>query len=137
MGEYFGEDMFFDISFWIIIIIIILNVVFGIILDTFGALRDEKMAVEEEIRTKCFICGISANTFQQKALGFKHHTKKDHNLWNYLFFFLFLDIKNKDEFTASETYVHEKNEAVDISYFPLDKAICLIKKKKKKDKDDE
>jgi len=135
-GGIFWGRYVFDITFWIIIIVILLKVIFGIILDTFGSLRDEKMEVEEEIRTKCFICGISANTFQQKALGFKHHTKQDHNLWNYLFFFLHLDIKNKDEFTASEAYVHEKNEAVDISYFPIDKAICLIKKKKKNDKDE-
>jgi len=139
-ADYFDGGIYwaryvFDIAFWIVIIIIILNVVFGIILDTFGALRDEKAEIEEEIKTKCFICGISANTFQQKALGFRHHIKKkDHNLWNYLYFFVYLDLKNKDEFTAAETYVYEKNQALEIAYFPLDKAICLMKSSKKKKK---
>jgi len=123
---------FFDISFYIVIIIIILNVVFGIILDTFGALRDEKNEVEEEMRNKCFVCGIGANTFQQKALGFTHHIKHDHKLWNYLYFFIYLELKDKDEFTAAEEYVYEKRQNGDIAYFPIDKAICLLKKKKDK-----
>jgi len=131
-GGVFWARQVFDITFWIIIIIIILNVVFGIILDTFGALRDERKDIEEEIKSKCFICNITANTFQQKALGFKHHIKHDHNIWKYLYFFVHLDLKDKDEYTAAEEYVQERNKAGDIVYFPINKAICLHKKKKKK-----
>jgi len=131
-GGIFWSRLVFDITFWILIVIIILNVVFGIILDTFGELRDEKTAIEEDIKNICFVCGISANTFQQKALGHRHHLKKDHKLWNYLYFFVYLDVKDRDEFTAAEDYVFEKNAINDINYFPIEKAICLLKPKKKK-----
>lgn len=36
------ERFFFDLSFKIIVIIIMLNILFGIIIDTFGELRDAK-----------------------------------------------------------------------------------------------
>lgn len=40
-GEYLGR-FFFDLSFKIIVIIIMLNILFGIIIDTFGELRDAR-----------------------------------------------------------------------------------------------
>lgn len=38
-------------------IIIILNVVFGVIVDTFAALRQEKQDREELARNNCCVCG--------------------------------------------------------------------------------
>lgn len=39
-----GLRIIFDLSFFIVITIIALNIVFGIIVDTFSELRDEKVA---------------------------------------------------------------------------------------------
>jgi len=36
---------------------VLLNIIFGIIIDTFGDLRDERNDLEAEILTKCYICG--------------------------------------------------------------------------------
>lgn len=52
LGEALGFDgseyrIIFDLSFFVIVTIIALNVVFGIIVDTFQQLRDEKSSVEE------------------------------------------------------------------------------------------
>lgn len=40
-SEYFAR-FFYDLTFFLIIIIILLNIVFGIIIDTFAELRDQK-----------------------------------------------------------------------------------------------
>jgi len=129
----FWPRFFFDFSFYIIIIVILLNVVFGIILDTFGQLRDERDAFETDIKTKCFICGVQANTFQQKALGFEYHIKREHNMWNYLFFFVHLDEKNKDEYTFAEEYVSSKKAKLDASFFPTGTAISILGQEEKED----
>lgn len=97
------------------------------------------------MRSKCFICGIDSDTFQRQALGFKHHIKHDHNMWSYLYFFIYLDEKDQDEYTFIEEYVAEKvrksqllivtffqRKAGENDYFPIAKAICLASKKKKK-----
>jgi len=40
-----------------IVIIIVLNLIFGVIIDTFADLRSEKQKKEEILKTTCFICG--------------------------------------------------------------------------------
>lgn len=44
------------------VIIIVLNLIFGVIIDTFADLRSEKQKKEEILKTTCFICGESART---------------------------------------------------------------------------
>jgi inositol 1,4,5-triphosphate receptor type 1 len=47
-----------DLSFMMIIIVLFFNIIFGIIIDTFAGLRDEKAQMEDDMRNICFICGI-------------------------------------------------------------------------------
>jgi len=48
--------LFFDLSFFIFVIICLLNIIFGIIIDTFADLRDKRNEFEELKNNKCFIC---------------------------------------------------------------------------------
>ncbi len=43
--------------FFLVIVIIIQNLVFGVIIDTFSDLRAEKNKEEDMIKNTCFICG--------------------------------------------------------------------------------
>jgi len=125
-GE-FAQRFFFDLTFFIIIVIILLNMVFGIILDTFGQLRDEKAAIEEDIQSRCFICSVASDVFQRQAFGFKHHSNIDHNVWNYLYFFVYLDLKDRDDYTNAEDFIAKKRASKNqrIAYFPISRAISL------------
>ena len=49
----------YDMVFFFIVIIIVLNLIFGVIIDTFADLRSEKQNKEEIIKNSCFICGES------------------------------------------------------------------------------
>lgn len=56
------ESMFvgrviYDLLFFFIVIIIVLNLIFGVIIDTFADLRSEKQNKEEILKNTCFICG--------------------------------------------------------------------------------
>ena len=53
-GFYFRA--IFDLSFFIIVITILLNIIFGIIIDTFAQLRDEKSQRDKDQNNICFIC---------------------------------------------------------------------------------
>ena len=44
--------------FFFVVIIIVLNLIFGVIIDTFADLRTEKNNKEEIIKNTCFICGL-------------------------------------------------------------------------------
>ena len=59
-----GEDktqyymrFFFDLTFFIFVNVTIMNIIFGIIIDTFSELRNRKNSKEDDKFNKCFICG--------------------------------------------------------------------------------
>lgn len=53
----FPARVVYDLLFYFIVIIIVLNLIFGVIIDTFADLRSEKQKKEEILKTTCFICG--------------------------------------------------------------------------------
>ena len=53
----FAARVVYDLLFFFIVIIIVLNLIFGVIIDTFADLRSEKQRKEEILKTTCFICG--------------------------------------------------------------------------------
>ena len=57
----------YDMLFFFIVIIIVLNLIFGVIIDTFADLRAEKQQKEDILKNSCFICGKNMNV---KSLGF-------------------------------------------------------------------
>lgn len=53
----FPARVVYDLLFFFVVIIIVLNLIFGVIIDTFADLRSEKQKKEEILKTTCFICG--------------------------------------------------------------------------------
>lgn len=51
------------------VIIIVLNLIFGVIIDTFADLRSEKQKKEEILKTTCFICGECLSHSGKQATG--------------------------------------------------------------------
>lgn len=49
--------------------------------------------------------GLNRSAFDNKAVTFEHHVKKEHNMWNYLYFIVLLNKKDPTEFTGAECYV--------------------------------
>jgi hypothetical protein len=49
-------------TFMVICIIIMFNILFGIVIDTFAALRDEKSFKDMDMNNICFICAIDRST---------------------------------------------------------------------------
>lgn len=110
--------MVFNLFYFVFVIIILLNIIFGIIIDTFGELRDEKQARQRDIEQNCFICGNDRFQFEIKRIGWIYHTQIEHNIHAYLAFLVYISHKNMEECTGAEKYVKELVEKNDISFFP-------------------
>uniref|UniRef100_A0A183CC87 Inositol 1,4,5-trisphosphate receptor n=1 Tax=Globodera pallida TaxID=36090 RepID=A0A183CC87_GLOPA len=102
---YFIWRILYDMTFYIVLIIIVLNLIFGVIIDTFGDLRAEKNEREFVLRNNCFICGLERSRFDNKSVTFEEHSEREHNLWHYLHFIVWLQVKDETEFTGPESYV--------------------------------
>jgi hypothetical protein len=123
-----GQRLILDISFYCIVLVILLNVIFGIIIDTFSSLRVEKLERNKDTLETCFICGINKQVFDRSSdepEGFKTHIKVDHNMWNYLYFIFMLWEQDKDDDDGLEQYVRRAIDATEITWFPLRKAMRL------------
>ena len=124
----YGARATYDFLFFVIVIVILLNIIFGIIIDTFAELRSEKQKIDDDIKTKCFICGIESSEFERHADGFDYHIKRDHNMWLYIYFIHHLRTKEASEFTGQESHVYDRMTEHDLSFFPTNRAICLQNK---------
>ncbi len=56
------------------------NIVAGVIIDTFGSLREEENDKNRDIEDKCYICGNLKTTFDRLSdnlggVGFANHIK--------------------------------------------------------------
>ena len=68
------EDLFqyayfvvYQLSFFAIVITVLLNVIFGIIVDTFAELRSAHAAKKDNMENFCFVCGLDRLSFDTKA----------------------------------------------------------------------
>ncbi|VDK64075.1 unnamed protein product, partial [Onchocerca ochengi] len=65
--ESFLSRIIYDMTFFIVIIVIVLNLVFGVIIDTFGDLRAERNEKVDQLRNNCFICGLERGRTKQNS----------------------------------------------------------------------
>ena len=56
---FYTARVIYDMLFFFIVIIIVLNLIFGVIIDTFADLRAEKQQKEDILKNSCFICGMT------------------------------------------------------------------------------
>ncbi|NXF97233.1 ITPR3 protein, partial [Eubucco bourcierii] len=122
----FPARVVYDLLFFFIVIIIVLNLIFGVIIDTFADLRSEKQKKEEILKTTCFICGLERDKFDNKTVSFEEHIKYEHNMWNYLYFIVLVRVKNKTDYTGPESYVAQMIKNKNLDWFPRMRAMSLV-----------
>ncbi|XP_048510963.1 inositol 1,4,5-trisphosphate receptor isoform X4 [Athalia rosae] len=121
----FVARVVYDLLFFFIVIIIVLNLIFGVIIDTFADLRSEKQQKELILKSTCFICGLNRSAFDNKTVSFEEHVKQEHNMWHYLYFIVLVKVKDPTEFTGPESYVYAMVKDRNLEWFPRLRAKSL------------
>eukprot|EP00057_Strongylocentrotus_purpuratus_P027949 XP_011682423.1 PREDICTED: inositol 1,4,5-trisphosphate receptor [Strongylocentrotus purpuratus] len=125
-GErWFGLRVMYDLLFFFLVIIIVLNLIFGVIIDTLADLRSEKQQKDEILRNTCFICGLNRSSFDNKSVTFEEHIQEEHNMWHYMYFIVLVKVKNSTEFTGPESYVSDMIKEKNLEWFPRMRAMSL------------
>ena len=123
IGKFVFQNLFLLIDF-----IIVLSIVTGIIIDTFGSLREEYNEYIKDTETFCFICGFERETLDKESEekdGFDFHVKNEHYQWNYLFYIGYLSDKEATELTGLESYIAGLIEKEKIDWFPNHRAMMI------------
>ena len=121
------ERYLLDISYTVIMVYIVWQMVSGLILDAFDNLRRDREEIEEDMETNCFICGLNREKIEKYYLGkegFEKHLQ-DHSVENYLFYMLYLEEKDPNEYSGFESYVKENIDKESIIWFPIGRSLKI------------
>ncbi|RHY34190.1 hypothetical protein DYB32_001094 [Aphanomyces invadans] len=128
-GTMFHERLMFDLAFYIFILVLLINLIMGIIIDSFTSLRESsERKLEIEMNT-CLVCNDAKDDIEYRGVlggltnNFKRHTEEEHNLWNYLFFIMYLDSKPSTSMNGTESFAYQKLLAKDMSWLPKRKGL--------------
>ena len=113
----FTSRFFIDLSFFIIIGCLLFNMVTGIIVDTFSSLREESQEVERLQTEETFISGLTYEALDGKGVTFDE-VQHDQDLWNYVYYVIYLERKDPTEYDGLEVFVNECIANEDIKWFP-------------------
>ena len=105
--------------------IIVLNIVFGVIIDTFGEMRDKSYEKQEKLDNTCLVCLNSKSEINEAGVEFKDHIYKHHNIWLYLKFMKYLLEKCKLEIKSQEVYILEDIRVKSVEWMPLRTSLYL------------
>jgi hypothetical protein len=115
----------FSISYNILIILIMVAIITGIIIDTFGEMRAERNEISDDQNNNCFICSLPREVFERHRVQFSDHVENHHNPWFYLYYKMYLEQKDDTELTGVERTLKDQMARQLISYFPVGRALAI------------
>jgi inositol 1,4,5-triphosphate receptor type 1 len=98
--------------------VLLQGMLFNIVIEAFGELRNKEMMVERDKKEICYICGIDKVSCEKNGKKFEEHVNVDHNIWTYVEYILGLKFVDVQETNAINSYVVEKIEEKSLSWFP-------------------
>jgi len=124
MADHSYGMLFFDISYNMIIILIMVAIITGIIIDTFAEMRVERNNNAHQLRNICFVCSLPREKFERHNLKFDEHLK-EHSVWNYLYYMKYLDQREDSDRTGLENEIKKKCDNQYIDWLPIERTISI------------
>jgi len=122
-NDKFLQRVLFDMTFFVWVGILLFNIITGLMVDTFSALREEAERREDTLANECFVCGFKRTTYDDAGLihgpSFDTHRDEEHDSWNYVFYFAYLRRKDPTEYNGVESYVWTKIRDGDLTWLPV------------------
>ncbi|GMH85943.1 hypothetical protein TL16_g10388 [Triparma laevis f. inornata] len=113
--------MLYDITFFVVLGVLLFDVVTGIILDTFGELREEVNDRADKMENETYISGITREKIEElegNAVDFTQVNQQHQDKWNYLYFLIYLNNKETSEMNGAEAFVHKAVGEEDTCWLP-------------------
>lgn len=105
--------------FFITVTLLLLNMINGVIVTSFSAIREESENNIDDKENKCFICSIDKSVFEKKNIDFYEHSFKDHNLESYIYYIISLREKNLKDLDISERSIRYRIDNHNVNIFPI------------------
>ena len=116
--NHYLRRLLLDVLFFLLIVIIMIDMVFGIIIKSFDELRHRNQKYKSDKVNYCFICHSNRQLLEKKRINFNEHARINHNVWNYVEYMIKLKLEDTKNLKAINQYIREKMEIKDISWMP-------------------
>lgn len=118
--SYYIYRFFYEELYFIALVMLMLNMIFGIIFEAFSELRNKEQAIEKDKKEICFICGMDKESCKKKGEKLDEHLEHVHNIWTYVEYIMGLRFVDLQETNAINSYVIESIEKKELLWFPYD-----------------
>jgi hypothetical protein len=125
-NQVYLQRFLFDMSFWIWVSIILFNVITGVVVDGFASLRGDAATREDILGNNCFVCGFTRSSYDDipnfRGPTFDDHIESEHDWLPYLHYYVYLQIKAKEDFTGFsgvESYVATMIDNSKLDWIPV------------------
>merc|ERR1719183_1797607 len=129
--EKFVMRMVFDVSYFVVYGIMLLNTIVALIVDSFSALRTLTEARDHVNDTQTFISCIDRKVIETVAQaagiadGWDYHETKKQNKWDYMAFIFHLREKDAQDYTGPEQAIRAAIENKDVKWLPVGRSMML------------
>jgi len=129
--EKFAMRVVFDVSYFVIFGIMLLNTIVALIVDSFSALRMETEARDHINETQTFISCIDRKVIETVAQGqgiangWEFHETQKQNKWDYMAFIFHLREKDAQDYTGPEQAIRQMIENKDVKWLPVGRSMML------------
>ena len=107
-----------DMIFFIIVTLLLLNMINGVIVTTFGQLREDSSAREDAMNNKCFICSLQRYEVEKQGKSYEEHMKSEHCVKTYIRYLISLYLMESNEMEQDEYYVYNCLKKNGVEFFP-------------------
>ena len=107
-----------DLLFFWLLEAMMLHIIYGIIIDSFGELRQAHYLIEKDIANNCFICNVEKDECEKNNKSFKEHCENVHNIWDYAFYMITLRMADPQNLNSVNSKNRERMFEKGVDWLP-------------------
>ena len=123
-NPHFVGRFFLDVIYFIFISILLFEIIFGMIVDSYEEFKEEERKREYDGKNVCFTCGLNKEAIEKNNLRFDDHIKF-HKIWKYFFYYQFLKRFPVNDYNGIDIYVSGLIEKQQLSWLPHRRTIQI------------
>ena len=110
--------LIYDTTYFLICIIIMIDLTFGIVLGTFSEKSEEEREHDNDKINHCFVCHITREIIEKKRENFNVHREQKHNMWNYVEYMIYLKFSDFHELSTYNSFAKLNLEKKNVCFLP-------------------
>ena len=123
-------ELFLEWVLFFVVMLVLLNIISGVIVDTFQELREKSVEENETKLNICYICSLHRTLFEKRGIDFEYHKDHEHNIMNYFSYIYKIEMTDESELNSLDYQVCQsiKNKRTD--FFPINTCVSFNTSKK-------